>query len=102
MWHSVVKKGKGDYQVTFLNGAVDQLISHPIPFKLYCSDKLFRPDITTGKTNTSWGLLWYGSERDLSDLYQSTPQLVFVLPVDITVMVDWALKINYLSHSNLA
>ena len=31
----------------------------------------------TGKTNTSWGLLWYRSERE----YQSNPQLVFVLPV---------------------
>ena len=32
----------------------------------------------TGKTNTSWGLLWY---RTLSDLYQSNPHLVLVLPV---------------------
>ena len=33
-----------------------------------------------GKINTSWGLLWYRS-----DLYQSNPQLVFVLPVTSTV-----------------
>ena len=35
--------------------------------------------VCTGKTNTSWGLLWYRSER------QSNPQLVFVLPVVVCV-----------------
>ena len=47
-----------------------------------CAHTVIAMHITTGKTNTSWGLLWYRSKRDL---YQSNPQLVFVLPVHITM-----------------